>query len=178
VGGTWRPVLLVDAMLQVTMTPVGTVRSTRMVAQDDHWDSVVSSIEVDPSQFDADALAALETFSHLEVVYLFDRVDPARVERGARHPRNNAAWPKVGIFAQRGKNRPNRIGITVCRIDRVEGLRIHVTGLDAIEGTPVLDLKPWVREFGPRGEVRQPEWMDELMGAYWDAYCDGVSSLP
>jgi tRNA-Thr(GGU) m(6)t(6)A37 methyltransferase TsaA len=154
-------------MLQVTMTPVGTVRSTRTAAQDDHWDSVVSSIEVDAAQFDADALAALETFSHLEVLYLFDRVDPARIERGARHPRNNTAWPKVGIFAQRGKNRPNRIGTTICCIDRVEGLRIHVTGLDAIDGTPVLDLKPWVREFGPRGEVRQPDWMGELMGAYW-----------
>ena len=73
------------------------------------------------------------------------------------------------MFAQRGKNRPNRIGTTVCRLDRVDGLVLHVTGLDAIEGTPVLDIKPWVREFGPRGDVRQPEWMDELMRAYWRA---------
>ena len=57
----------------------------------------------------------------------------------------------------------------MCRIDRIEGRRLHVTGLDAIDGTPVLDLKPWVRQFGPRGEVRQPTWMDELMHAYWSA---------
>jgi tRNA-Thr(GGU) m(6)t(6)A37 methyltransferase TsaA len=151
----------------VTMTPIGSVRSTRTATEDDRWDSVVSSIELDEAQFTTEAVAALDTFSHIEVVFLFDRVDPGKVETGARHPRDNPAWPKVGIFAQRGKNRPNRIGTTICRVDRVEGLRIHVAGLDAVEGTPVLDIKPWVREFGPRGEVRQPEWMVELMQAYW-----------
>jgi tRNA-Thr(GGU) m(6)t(6)A37 methyltransferase TsaA len=149
------------------MTPIGTVRSTRVVTEDHDWDSVLSSIEIDAAQFTADALAGLDTFSHIEVVYLFDRVHPAKVEKGARHPRNNAAWPKVGIFAQRGKNRPNRIGTTICRVDRIEGLRIRVLGLDAVAGTPVLDIKPWVREFGPRGEVRQPAWMSELMSGYW-----------
>ncbi len=102
-------------------------------------------------------------------MYVFDRVDPGKIERGARHPRNNPAWPKVGIFAQRGKNRPNRIGTTICRVERVEGLRLHVTGLDAIDGTPVLDIKPWVKEFGPRGEPRQPGWVGELMAGYWAA---------
>ncbi len=154
-------------MLTVAVTSIGTVRSTRTVTEDDDWDSVLSFIELDPEQFTTEAIAGLETFSHIEVVYLFDRVDPAKVERGARHPRNNTAWPKVGIFAQRGKNRPNRIGTTFCRIDRIDGLRIHVFGLDAVEGTPVLDVKPWVREFGPRGEERQPGWMTELMRGYW-----------
>jgi tRNA-Thr(GGU) m(6)t(6)A37 methyltransferase TsaA len=151
----------------LTMTPIGAVRSTRSAAEDDRWDSVTSSIELDPALFTAEALASLDTFSHIEVLFVFDRVDPAGVERGARHPRNNPSWPKVGIFAQRGKNRPNRIGTTICRVDRIEGLRIHVTGLDAIDGTPILDIKPWVREFGPRGEVKQPEWMGELMQEYW-----------
>jgi tRNA-Thr(GGU) m(6)t(6)A37 methyltransferase TsaA len=156
-------------MPTLTMNPIGKVCSTRSEAEDDDWDSVVSSIELDPSQFGPDALSGLETFSHVEVVYVFDRVPPEKIERGARHPRNNAAWPRIGIFAQRGKNRPNRIGTTICRVDRVEGLSVHVTGLDAIDGTPVLDLKPWVREFGPRGELRQPAWMTELMREYWQA---------
>lgn len=154
-------------MPPLTMIPIGTVHSARNAAEDDDWDAVTSWIELDAAQLAPDALAGLDTFSHVEVVYVFDRVEDARIERGARHPRNNPDWPKVGIFAQRGKNRPNRIGTTICRIDRVEGLRVHVTGLDAIDGTPVLDLKPWVREFGPRGEVRQPAWMGELMKAYW-----------
>jgi tRNA-Thr(GGU) m(6)t(6)A37 methyltransferase TsaA len=158
---------LVSTMTDFALTPIGNVRSTRNVAEDDDWDAVVSSIELDAARFTPDALAALDSFSHLEVIFLFDRVDPTKVETGARHPRENLAWPKVGIFAQRGKNRPNRIGTTVCRIDRVEGLRVHVTGLDAIDGTPVLDLKPWVRELGPLGDVHQPDWMTELMRAYW-----------
>jgi tRNA (adenine37-N6)-methyltransferase len=65
------------------------------------------------------------------------------------------------------KNRPNQIGTTVCRVLRVDGTRLHVEGLDAVDGTPVLDVKPWVRELGPRGDVAQPAWMDELMRGYW-----------
>jgi tRNA (adenine37-N6)-methyltransferase len=156
-------------MSTFTMTPVGTVRATRSTPGDDGWDAETCSIELDPAQFTAEALTGLDAFSHVEVVYVFDRVDPRTIERAARHPRHNPAWPKVGIFAQRGKNRPNRIGTTVCRIDRIEGLRLHVAGLDAIDGTPVLDIKPWVKEFGPRGEVRQPAWMGELMAGYWSA---------
>jgi tRNA-Thr(GGU) m(6)t(6)A37 methyltransferase TsaA len=154
-------------MSGIHVTPIGTVRSTRTAPEDDDWDAETSSIELDGAQFGDAALAGLAEFSHLEVIYLFDRVDPEKVERGARHPRSNAAWPKVGIFAQRAKNRPNRIGTTICRILRVEGLSVHVAGLDAIDGTPVLDLKPWAREFGPRGDVRQPAWMGELMAEYW-----------
>lgn len=156
-------------MQTVTMKPIGTVRSSRTATDDDDWDSVVSSVELDAAQFTPEALAALDSFSHVEVVFLFDRVDPSKVETRARHPRENTAWPKVGIFAQRGKNRPNRIGTTICRIERVEGLTVRVTGLDAVDGTPVLDLKPWVHEFGPRGAVKQPDWMTELMRQYWAA---------
>jgi tRNA (adenine37-N6)-methyltransferase len=154
----------------ITMTPIGVVRATRTAAKDDEWDAVTSSIELDVSVVSGDAILELETFSHIEVVFVFDRVDLEKIERGARHPRNNEAWPKVGILAQRAKMRPNRIGTTICRLDKVEhgpAPRLHVTGMDAIDGTPVLDIKPWVREFGPRGEVRQPEWMTELMTRYW-----------
>jgi hypothetical protein len=69
----------------------------------------------------AESLDGIEAFSHAEVVYYFDRVPDAEVERGARHPRGNTAWPKVGIFAQRGKGRPNRLGVTIVEIIRREG---------------------------------------------------------
>lgn len=148
--------------------PIGYVRSTRTLPEDDRWDSVVSSVVLDAAQFTPDALLGLSSFSHVEVVFLFDRVAASAIETGARHPRGNAEWPRVGIFAQRGKDRPNRLGTTICRIVRVDGLELHVTDLDAIDGTPVLDLKPWVREFGPRGDVDQPTWMTELMREYWE----------
>ena len=73
----------------------------------------------------------------------------------------------MGIFAQRAKARPNRIGVTTCALVGVDGLELRVRGLDAVDGTPVLDVKPHVVEFGPRGPVRQPAWMTELMAGYW-----------
>ena len=76
-------------------------------------------------------------------------------------------WPEVGIFAQRGKNRPNRIGVSRCRLLGVDGLDVRVAGLDAIAGTPVLDVKPYMAEFGPVGETAQPEWATELMRDYY-----------
>lgn len=69
--------------------------------------------------------------------------------------------------AQRGKNRPNRLGVSRCALVKVDGCDIHVLGPDAIDGTPVLDIKPYLREFGPRGEIRQPRWSVELMGEYY-----------
>ena len=86
---------------------------------------------------------------------------------GSRHPRGRADWPAVGIFAQRGKNRPNKIGLSTCRLLRVEGVSLAVANLDAIDGTPVLDIKPYIIEFGPAGEVKQPAWATELMTGYF-----------
>ncbi len=149
------------------MTPIGWVAGGRAAVEDDAWGSVVSRIELDPVQFGSDALAGLDAFSHVEAVFVFDRVDPDSVCRGARHPRAREDWPLVGIFAQRAKDRPNRIGVTVCNIVRITGLTIEVEGLDAVEGTPVLDVKPYLPGFGPRGEIRSPTWSDELMRGYW-----------
>jgi tRNA-Thr(GGU) m(6)t(6)A37 methyltransferase TsaA len=153
--------------MQITLNPIGQVRSSRAEVRDDLWDAETTSIVVDGDSFTPEALRELDSFSHIEVVYFFDQVAPEKIERGARHPRGNEEWPLVGIFAQRGKNRPNRLGVTVCRILRVHGLTIEVEGLDAVAGTPVIDVKPYMKEFGPRGDVRQPVWATELMREYW-----------
>ncbi|MFI9325024.1 SAM-dependent methyltransferase [Kitasatospora aureofaciens] len=155
-------------MGEVTVRPVARVVGGRDEVRDDGWGSVAAVIRVDGTRFTEEALYGLAEFSHLEVVYHFDRVPEGKVESGARHPRGNTDWPLVGIFAQRGKNRPNRIGVSRCALVRVDGLDLHVTGLDAVAGTPVLDIKPYLAEFGPRGEVRQPAWSTELMRAYYE----------
>lgn len=149
------------------MTPIGRVASPRTEPLDDDWDAVTATVTLDADRFAPDVLDGLAEFSHVEVVYVFDRVDPGAVETGARHPRGNPEWPRVGIFAQRAKGRPNRIGVSVCRLLGVEGLTLTVKALDAIDGSPVLDVKPYLAEFGPRGEVRQPAWSHELMSGYW-----------
>lgn len=150
----------------IEMTPVGTVRGGRVPAEDDDWGAVRARIELD-ARFDAEALAGLESFSHCEIVYVFDRIGDADIVTGARHPRGNADWPRVGIFAQRGRNRPNRIGVSIARVVAVDGTMLEVEGLDAIDGTPVLDIKPVLRGFQPRGKVREPDWAREIMATYW-----------
>jgi tRNA (adenine37-N6)-methyltransferase len=149
------------------VTPIGWVRSWRSEAIDDDWDTVDAEIELDPQRLGADAVAGLDAFSHVEVVFVFDQVEESQITTGARHPRGNPDWPEVGILAQRAKMRPNRIGVTACKLVGVAGLTVKVAGLDAIDGTPVLDLKPVMNEFLPRGEISQPAWAAELMSGYW-----------
>ncbi|MDP6345572.1 MAG: SAM-dependent methyltransferase [Alphaproteobacteria bacterium] len=153
--------------MRIELEPIGHVRGGRYEASDDHWGEVRAAIELDANRFAADAVAGLDRFSHLEVLFHFHQVSPEKVVRGARRPRGRADWPEVGIFAQRGKARPNRLAVTVCRLLEVDGLRLTVQGLDAIDGTPVLDLKPYMTGFAPRGEVRQPPWAVEIMAEYW-----------
>lgn len=152
--------------MKLDMEVIGTVEAPRPAAEDDFWGGEEACITL-AAGFTAEALQGVSEFSHVEVLFLFHQVEPSKVIRGARHPRNHAAWPAVGIFAQRGKNRPNRIGSTICRVLRVEGTRLVVAELDAIDGTPVLDIKPVMAEFLPREPVRQPAWSHELMQAYW-----------
>lgn len=151
----------------ITLKPIGKVYSTRLKVEDDNWDKEQVYIEIDSDQFTNEALLGLNDFSHVEIVFYMNQVDPQKIERTARHPRNNPDWPKIGIFAQRGKNRPNQIGLTICRVLKIEGSKLFLEGLDAVNETPVLDIKPWVNEFAPRGKVFQPTWISELMKGYW-----------
>lgn len=150
----------------ITFLPIATIKNERMEIKDDNWGDIISVIELDKS-LPEEALFGLEDFSHVEIIFLFHLVPDSKIETGARHPRNNKSWPRVGILSQRGKNRPNRIGATIVRVLKRDGRKLHVQGLDAIDGTPVLDIKPVMREFLPREEVRQPEWATELMKEYW-----------
>lgn len=150
----------------ITLEPVGWVRGGRSDPVDDNWDGEEAVIELAPGLPES-ALAGLETFSHAEIIFFFNRVPESKIETSARHPRGNPDWPLVGIFAQRGKNRPNRLGLCTCRILGVDGRCLRVRGLDAIDGTPVLDIKPVMREFLPRSAVSQPDWATELMKDYW-----------
>ncbi len=150
----------------IILAPIGYVSSSRDDTSDDNWGDVEARIDL-CAEFGPEALDGIEEFSHVEVVYFFDRVPENRVERGARHPRGNSAWPQVGIFAQRGKNRPNRLGVSVARLVGRHERQLVVQGLDAINGTPVLDIKPVMREFLPLEKVHQPAWSHELMSRYW-----------
>lgn len=153
--------------VNVSVSEIGHVRGGRDRVEDDQWGQVEAVIELDPGRFGPEALEGLDEFSHVEVIFLFDRVDENAVHTGARHPRGMGDWPCVGIFAQRGKDRPNRLGLTTCEVIGIKGLSVSVRGLDAVNGTPVLDLKPVMSGFRPRGELREPQWARDIMKDYW-----------
>ena len=150
----------------ISLEPVAVVRSPRTGLEDDLWGGVESRIEL-ADGIAPESLDGIEAFTHLEVIFYFDQLPDESVEWKSRHPRGNRAWPKVGIFAQRAAGRPNRLGATIVHLVGREGRVLTVRGLDAADGTPVLDIKPVMRDFLPRGEVRQPAWATQLMQHYW-----------
>ena len=154
-------------MSGILSTPIGWVRGGRTANVDDDWGRVEAEIVLDGERFTPAALQGLDAFSHAVVVFHFDRIDPTSISTGARRPRGDPAWPEVGIFAQRGSPRPNRLGVTTAEIRGVDGLRLKVRGLDALDGTPVLDIKPAMSGFEPRTLLREPEWARGIMDRYW-----------
>ena len=155
-------------MPQIVLEPIGRVVSPVHKGRDENWGTEVAQIHLDNSRFEPACLSGLEEFSHVEVVFVFNQLPESDIEHTARHPRENPRWPKIGIFAQRGRRRPNRLGATICELVSVEGLIVRVRGLDAFDGSPVVDLKPVMREFLPEsGSIRQPQWSRELMSTYF-----------
>ncbi|MGY0235827.1 SAM-dependent methyltransferase [Longispora urticae] len=146
---------------------IGHVIGGRTEPTDDNWGGSRCVIRIDPSMFPTDATLGLEDFSHLEVVWHFHLQDLDGLFLGARSARDNPAWPKAGSLAHRNMKRVNRIGVSRCRLLKVDGLDLHVEDLDAVHGSPVLDIKPWFPEFGPRGPIHQADWSRKMLGAYF-----------
>ena len=105
------------------------------------------------------ALKGLEEWSHVNVFYWFDRNDTQQKRSILQvHPRGDSENPLTGVFACRSPVRPNLIALSVCKIKSVEGCTVHVESLDAMDGTPVLDLKPFNPSDSPTEGVKVPEW--------------------
>lgn len=146
--------------------PIGRVRNDRTAMSAGHWADVESRIELDPVY--AKGLAGLGEFSHVVVVFHLDRIpafDPQK--QLARNPRGMEDLAPVGVFAQRTKFRPNPIGVTAVELVAVDDQGITVRGLDALDGTPVLDIKPYIPAFEVKEAVRLPAWVDRMMAGYF-----------
>ncbi|HTE14322.1 MAG TPA: TrmO family methyltransferase, partial [Burkholderiales bacterium] len=110
----------------------------------------------------------LADFSHAVVVFHLDRITPFdKEEQLLRNPRGMEHLAPVGVFAQRTKFRPNPIGVTPVRLVSIEGNTLIVTGLDAMDGTPVLDVKPYIPEFDRVDNVKMPEWVATMVQGYF-----------
>ena len=151
--------------MDIHLQPVAFIKNKRVEATDDFWGAVVSEIELAP-QVPPEAFDGIDEYSHLEIIFHFHQSDPTKIVYSG-HPRGNKDWPHVGIFAQRKKDRPNALGLTIAELIKRDGNKIYVKYLDAIDGTPVIDIKPVMKEFLPSGNIKQPTWSVELMKEYW-----------
>jgi len=118
-------------------------------------------LEIQPEL--APALDGLTGFSHVWVFYWFHEHDnPADRATLKVHPRRDPANPLTGVFATRSPVRPNLIGLTACRIVKVERNRVEVADLDARDGSPILDLKPYIPKGDSIPKALTPEWVKRL----------------
>lgn len=120
------------------------------------WDNVVSRIEIEPRL--TEALDNLDEFSHIIVLYWMDRLvnEPLSMKV---HPRHDPGRPLVGLFATRSPRRPNPIGDTTVKLLKIEGNVLTVSGLDALDGTPVIDIKPYMPEHDFTAGARTAPWL-------------------
>ena len=150
--------------MQIEMEPIGYVRNEVKDRKDVSWGEDTSSIVLNAEYISG--LKGLEDFSHVIILYHLDKAKYEKEKHLQRRPQNREDMPLVGIFSQRGKDRPNRIGMTSVEIVSVSEGELIVKGLDAIDGTPVLDIKPYYPAYDKK-DASVPEWVDRLMEHYF-----------
>lgn len=151
--------------MEIKLQSIATVKNSRTEPVDDNWETITAEIELN-DHIPTEAFNTISDFSHLEIIYYFSKVKKEDVVFSGR-PRGNPNYPMVGIFAQRKKDRPNTIGLATVELLEHNGRTIKVKFLDAIDGTPILDIKPVFKEFQAKGEIKQPVWVADLMKNYW-----------
>jgi tRNA (adenine37-N6)-methyltransferase len=144
----------------MNLKPIGIVRNGITDARHHGWRDVISEIIVEEAL--AGALGGLEECSHLIILYWMHRLTAGRSLPLTVHPGGHPELPLVGRFATRSPHRPNPIGqATVALLGRA-GNVLTVKGLDAIDGTPVLDIKPYMPKYDAAPDARVPTWLTRL----------------
>lgn len=151
--------------MEIKFNSIGTVYSPVREGVDSNWGEVISEINLNDEL--RDGLKGLENFSHAIIIYLLHKSTFDPKQDIQRKPQGREDMPMVGIFSQRAKHRPNPIGITAVEIVSVEENCLKVKGLDAIDGTPVLDIKPYYPVYDMKKDATTPEWVDILMKEYF-----------
>ena len=153
-----------ENMENIILNPIGYVKNSVEAKKDTSWGKDLSTIMLDESY--SGGLKGLEDFSHVIVLYYLDKAAFDREKHLQRRPQNRDDMPLVGIFSQRGKDRPNTIGMTSVKLVSFGQNTLTVKGLDAIDGTPVLDIKPYYPVYDKKDAV-VPEWVNRLMEHYF-----------
>jgi tRNA-Thr(GGU) m(6)t(6)A37 methyltransferase TsaA len=140
----------------VKVQPIGIVRNGLGRRSYNEWSDTESEIVI--AEEYQESLYRLEEFSHVDVLFYLHEMK--REFRSRIHPTGNPDYPLMGAFATRTPNRPSRIALTTCRLLSINGNVLKVRGLDAYDGSPVMDIKPYTGK--TIENVRLPEWLKNL----------------
>ena len=146
-------------MTEIKLKPIGVVHNEIKKTGFHEHQNIVSEIEIDAKW--TELLDGIEEFSHIIVLFWMHKV-PDAPPPSKVHPRGRADLPLIGTFATRSPHRPNCIGITIVKLIKREGNVLTVQGLDAIDGTPVIDIKSYMVPNIARKDLRMPEWVAKL----------------
>ena len=147
-------------MTEITFKPIGVVHNE--IKQTGYRDckDIVSEIEVNAKW--AELLDGIEEFSHIIILFWMHKVSRDVAPPAKVHPRGRADLPLIGLFATRAPQRPNPVGLTIVKLLKRRGNVLTVQGLDAVDGTPVIDIKSYMIPKIARNEIRMPEWVAKL----------------
>ena len=149
----------------MNIEPIGFVKNDVLNPYDMEWGEVISEITVNENY--ASGLIGLEDFTHAIIIFFMHKASFSMENHLERHPKRRLDLPKIGIFAQRARHRPNPIGITSVQIISVKNNILTVKGLDAIDGTPIVDIKPYFPCFDKIYNAETPSWVEEIMKDYF-----------
>ncbi len=151
--------------MDLKIVEIGYVENDVSEQTDLKWGNIKSKIKL-ANEY-VGGLTGLENFSHAIILTYLHEAKFIQEKHLERRPRNLPDMPLIGIFSQRAKDRPNPIGLTSVKIIEVLADTLLVEGLDAINGTPVLDIKPYYPQYDKVGNAIIPEWVNRLMENYF-----------
>ncbi len=141
----------------MTIKSIGGVRNNVKEPTFGGWNEVISKLVLDQEY--ADGLRGLEDYSHVTVIFWLNLVDSCTM---THTPQGRKDVPEVGIFACRCPTRPNPLAISTAELLGIDKNILTVKGLDAIDGTPIIDIKPYTPQYDLRQKVRVPSWVNRL----------------
>jgi tRNA-Thr(GGU) m(6)t(6)A37 methyltransferase TsaA len=145
--------------MSIRVEPIGVLRTGHEEQIPDGWETALATIEVEEAWLPA--LEGIEEFSHLIVLFWLHRIPREGIELKT-HPQGRQDLPLVGIFGTRTPYRPNPIGLQMVELVSREGSVLTIRGIDAYDGSPVLDIKPYLSRGDSLGETRIPDWLTTL----------------
>jgi len=143
--------------MKINLQPIGIVKNNITELKGRNRKEIVSEIIINKDLIEA--LHKIDEFSHIIVIYWMHKLPPSQRSVTKVHPRGNQNLPLVGVFASRSPARPNPLGITTVKLLEHRDNILKVSGLDAINGTPVLDIKPYLPDHDYTSEIKTPGWL-------------------